>query len=71
MLKCPFCYKKSQNLQRRLNALIIEDSLVNMSCNSILEDYFVNLASLLLFLFIRLAYLVYFNIILIAYLLLI
>ena len=26
MLKCPFCYKKSQNLQTRLNALIIDGS---------------------------------------------
>ena len=29
MLKCPFCYKKSQNLQPRLNAPKIDSSLVN------------------------------------------
>ena len=29
MLKCPFCYKKSQNLQPRLNAPKIDSSVVN------------------------------------------
>ena len=47
MLKCPVCYKKLQNLQLRLNALIIDSFLVNF-CKTI----FVSLACFFVCLFV-------------------
>ena len=64
MLKCPFCYKKSQNLQPRLNSLKFDSSLVNF-CKTIFAKtlaccFFLELSSFCLIC------LVYFNIIFIV-----
>ena len=62
MLKCPFCYKKSQNLQPRRDALIIDSSLVNF-CKPIYVTLACFFCNSHLF---RLICLVYFHIIFIA-----